>query len=198
MPTMYPSRRRMLLGLVSALFICVTLLWSAFLPPPRQFLESISPQSASASRIAMLLAANLGTTTLAVPQKDTGCIINGPLPDPACTPGAVFADAAPSEICVPGYTKAVRSVSTKLKKQIYAAYNIAYPPPTGSYELDHLVPLALGGSNDAANLFPEAAAPAPGFKEKDVVEVYLYEQMWRRRLLPRQCPEQEREQRRQQ
>ncbi len=137
----------------------------------------MSPQSASASRVAALLAAYQGTTTLALPQKDAGCVINGALPDAACTPGAVFPGATPSEICVPGYTKQVRSVSIKLKKQVYAAYNIAYPPPTGTYELDHLVPLALGGSNDEANLFPEAADPAPGFKEKDVVEVYLYEEM---------------------
>lgn len=147
------------------------------LPAPRQFLESVSPQSASFSRVAALLAATSSPAYLQPVLKSSGCIVNGPLPDPACTPGAVFANATSSQICVPGYTKVVRSVSTKLKKQVYAAYGIFYPQPTGSYELDHLIPLALGGSNDAANLFPEARDPVPGFKEKDVVEVYLYEQM---------------------
>lgn len=110
-------------------------------------------------------------------QKDSACAVNGPLPDSLCTPGTVFPDATPDEICVPGYTQRVRSVSAKLRKQIYAAYAIPYPPQTGTYELDHLIPLALGGSNDAANLFPEARDPVPGFKEKDVVEVYLYEEV---------------------
>ena len=176
MPLMHFSRRHLLLSLV-ALFVVNAVIWGMALPAPKQFLQSVSPASASESRVAALLAAYTGTTTLAAATKNSGCAINGPLPDPACTPGQIFADATPAAICVPGYTKQVRSVSTKLKKQIYAAYTMAYPPPTGTYELDHLVPLALGGSNDAANLFPEAAAPTPGFKEKDVVEVYLYEEM---------------------
>ena len=177
---MHFSRRHLLYSL-AILFAVNALVWGAVLPAPRQFLQSISQSSSAASasgpRVAVLLSAYSGTTTLNIATKDTGCTIQGPLPDSACTPGAVFADATPAEICVPGYTKQVRSVSTKLKKQLYAAYGIAYPPPTGSYELDHLVPLALGGSNDAANLFPEAASPTPGFKEKDVVEVYLYGEM---------------------
>ena len=37
--------------------------------------------------------------------------------------------------------------------------------------------MALGGDNEAANLFPEAASPVPGFKEKDVVEDYLHDEV---------------------
>ena len=48
---------------------------------------------------------------------------------------------------------------------------------TGEYEVDHLVPLEAGGSNDIANLWPEAAEPRPGFHEKDVVENYLHDQI---------------------
>ena len=44
-------------------------------------------------------------------------------------------------------------------------------------EVDHLVPLELGGNNDIANLWPEAAYPAPGFHEKDKVENYLHDQV---------------------
>jgi hypothetical protein len=171
------NRRRVLAGLVGALVLLNIALWSAYFPASKQFLQAVSPQSASETRVAALLAPYQGTSTPLTVEKTSGCVVNGPLPDAACTPGAVFPDATPAQICVPGYTSKVRSVSTKLKKQIYTAYGIAYPPPTGSYELDHLIPLALGGSNDAANLFPEAADPAPGFKEKDVVEVYLYEEM---------------------
>jgi hypothetical protein len=109
--------------------------------------------------------------------KTSNCAIRGPYPDAACTPGAVFASSTLEQICQSGYTKTVRNVSTKTKKQLYAAYGIAYPQPTGTYEADHLIPLELGGSNAVANLFPEAAAPQPGFKEKDLVENYLHQQV---------------------
>ena len=132
-------------------------------------------QSSSLSRVSALLAAE--QSPLVPRSKTAGCVIAGALPDRACTPGSVFADATVEKICVSGYTKTVRSVSTKLRKQLFAAYGISYPVPTGTYELDHLVPLALGGDNTAANLFPEAAEPKPGFKEKDVVEVYLQEEV---------------------
>jgi hypothetical protein len=113
---------------------------------------------------------------LTLRTKTSACAINGPYPDPACTPGAVFATTTLEQICMPGYTKTVRAVSSKLKAQVYAEYGIHYPPQTGTYEADHLIPLELGGSNDIANLFPEAASPAPGFKEKDLVENYLHQQ----------------------
>ncbi len=62
------------------------------------------------------------------------------------------------------------------KDQVYAEYGI-YQHYTGQYEVDHLVPLELGGSNDIANLWPEAASPTPGFHEKDKVENYLHDQV---------------------
>jgi|GEM_PF-1148896 len=108
--------------------------------------------------------------------KTAGCQVAGPLPDHDCTPGAIFASTTLETICTPGYTQKVRNVSTSLKKSIYKEYGIAYPEPTGSYEADHLIPLELGGSNAVANLFPEAASPKPGFKEKDLVENYLHQQ----------------------
>lgn len=107
--------------------------------------------------------------------KEAGCQIQGSLPDHQCSPGAIFAEATKEIICVSGYTKTVRSVSTSLRKKVFAEYGIAWPQPFGSYEVDHIIPLALGGSNDIANLFPEARAPQPGFQEKDVVENYLHE-----------------------
>lgn len=93
----------------------------------------------------------------------------GPRPDPACTPGAVDpsvtqADLA-STICVSGYTSKVRpavSQTDKLKGQMYRSYGI--PDGTAS-ELDHLVPLELGGANDASNLWPEVGKQ-PNAKDK--------------------------------
>jgi hypothetical protein len=111
------------------------------------------------------------------PVKTSQCVLQGALPDPDCTPGAIFPEATKEVTCVPGYTKTVRSVSTSLKKKVYQEYGITYPQPFGSYEADHFIPLTLGGSNDIANLFPEAADPKPGFREKDIVENYLHQKV---------------------
>ncbi len=133
-------------------------------------------------KVAAVLRSIPQEQTLDLQTKTGSCQVDGSLPDHACTPGAVFASATPEVICVSGYTKGVRNVSTATKKRMYIAYGIAYPQPTGNYEVDHLIPLELGGSNETANLFPEAAAPQPGFKEKDVVEDYLHDQVCAGRL----------------
>jgi hypothetical protein len=114
--------------------------------------------------------------TLGQRTKTSGCVAHNALPDSACTPGAVFSQATKEQICVPGYTKTVRDVPNDVKDQVYAEYGIVQHSP-GQYEVDHLVPLELGGSNDIANLWPEAAEPRPGFHEKDMVENYLHDQM---------------------
>lgn len=100
----------------------------------------------------------------------------GVLPNKTLTPGDVLASTK-EEICVPGYASNTRNVSTALKKQVYQSYNIPYPQPTGAIEVDHLISLQLGGSNDIKNLWPEKASTVPGFREKDKVENYLHKQL---------------------
>jgi hypothetical protein len=108
--------------------------------------------------------------------KKNNCIVNNALPDPACTPGATFANVTKDLICVSGYSKTVRKVSQKTKEEVYAAYNV-YSHGPGEYEVDHFISLALGCSNETANLWPEAAKPEPGFRQKDKVENYLLKQV---------------------
>lgn len=108
--------------------------------------------------------------------KTSGCVSSNALPDPACTPGAILPDATKDKICVPGYSTSVRNVPTSEKDQVYAEYGITSHAP-GEYEVDHLISLELGGSNDIANLWPEPASPTPGFHEKDQVENYLHDQV---------------------
>lgn len=61
----------------------------------------------------------------------------------------------------------------KSRETVFASYRIALPVPVDAYELDHLIPLELGGSDAIENLWPQAAVPSPGFHEKDKVEIYL-------------------------
>lgn len=98
------------------------------------------------------------------------------LQDPLLTPGA--ADSAVTQaniamtICVAGYTSSVRHVTTATKRAVVKSYRSAHPDwPDGPYEIDHLVSIELGGSNDASNLFPQPLAEA---KLKDVVENHLH------------------------
>jgi hypothetical protein len=63
-------------------------------------------------------------------------------------------------ICTPGYTQCVRKVSTATKNRVYSKYNLAanhtgYCNSQQGCEVDHLISLELGGSNDIKNLWPE-------------------------------------------
>jgi hypothetical protein len=116
------------------------------------------------------------TPNWGVQTKTTGCVAHNALQDSACTPGAIIASATKAEICRSGYASSVRDVPVSVKNKAYAEYGIR-SHSAGEYEVDHLVSLELGGSNDIANLWPEAASPKPGFHEKDKVENYLHNQV---------------------
>ncbi len=115
-------------------------------------------------------------TVLGVRTKTSDCQIQGPFPDKTCTPGDIIPTASKDQICIPGYSKNVRNVPQEEKNQVYQEYGIL-SHQKGEYEVDHLIPLELGGSNDISNLWPEAAAPIPGFHEKDTVENLLHDQV---------------------
>jgi hypothetical protein len=94
----------------------------------------------------------------------------GRLPDPQCTPGSIDpavtqADIG-STICRAGYTETVRPPESQTERfkfdEAYPAYALRDGTRT---ELDHLVSLELGGSNDAANLWPEVP-PTPNPKDR--------------------------------
>lgn len=167
------------IGKKFALSILVAAIW-IFLYAA--YLETHKDEFEKADRLAALLSAPAQESpakeaALEARNKEADCRVQGPLPDPDCTPGAIFPDATVEEICVHGYSKTVRNVSNKLKQKVFAQYGIAYPQPFGSYEIDHLVPLSLGGSNDIANLWPKSAKPFPGFHEKNVAGYYLREEV---------------------
>lgn len=81
-----------------------------------------------------------------------------------------------TKICAPGYsTSSYRPPESQTERfkygEAYPAYGLPDIPGTHS-ELDHLIPLELGGANDAANLWPETGSiPNP----KDQVEFALHD-----------------------
>jgi murein DD-endopeptidase MepM/ murein hydrolase activator NlpD len=144
-------------------------------------------QSASNSAPLSLTPASQPTGNIAFPfgqpTKDGSpgvCQINAGGPDSACTPGSTLEGVDAAAVSQPGYAKTARDVSSAQKQAIYDAYGIP-GHKTGDYEVDHLVPLALGGSNHSSNLWPQPAVTdqggGQGFHQKDIVEVYLWQQV---------------------
>jgi hypothetical protein len=98
------------------------------------------------------------------------------LPDPSCTPGA-FNPTVPEPVFgnKKFTTKCVRDCITDAarKKTTYAAYRVSENP---SCELDHLVPLEMGGADSLDNIWPQCgqAPNSKNYKDiKDQVESYL-------------------------
>jgi hypothetical protein len=98
------------------------------------------------------------------------------LPDPRLTPGAVLAVGADA-VCVSGYSKQVRNVPESEKKAVYAAYGLQPGVDPCPCEVDHLVSLELGGSNDKSNLWPQPYNGQWNAHQKDKLENFLHEQV---------------------
>ncbi len=96
------------------------------------------------------------------------------LPDRKLTPGDVF-DVLAQDVCISGYTKKVRHVPAEMKREVYQEYAIT-SHGSGDYEVDHLIPLELGGSNSIKNLWPEShRTSAWNAQVKDRLEGKLHE-----------------------
>lgn len=134
-----------------------------------------STPAAAAAPVASGPAA--GTSTPVVGSSASGRTSPGGVaePDRRLTPGSVLATSTVPKVCTAGYTRTVRNVPTGTREQVYAAYAIAYPPAAGSYELDHLIPLELGGDNAVTNLWPQPYHRGAGSADvKDHLENHLH------------------------
>jgi hypothetical protein len=117
---------------------------------------------------------DVGETILFAKRTKTSGCKRGAVPDRACSPGGFYTKLTKEVLCAPDFrTSMIRDVSGSVKAKVYREYGLA---PTGhgrSYEVDHIVPLTLGGSNQIGNLFPEAASAQPGYHRKDALEARL-------------------------
>lgn len=168
--TFRPKKWEIALVLLLALFILGVILLQASLKQVPSLQPILTSPTPTALPVAHLPA------VLGVQQKTSGCQVENGLPDFTCTPGAILADATKEKICTPGYSKSVRNVSESVKKAAYEEYGIT-THKTGDYEVDHLISLELGGSNDISNLWPEDSRVALGSHQKDKVENYLHDQV---------------------
>lgn len=114
------------------------------------------------------------TVLLSRPTKTSGCKL-GANPDHRCSPGAYYSKLKTAVICSASFhTGSIRNVPQSEKYAVEAEYGMAQKLYGSSLEIDHIVSLELGGSNDIANLYPEKASPAPGYHVKDKLENKLH------------------------
>ena len=104
----------------------------------------------------------------------------GDLPDAAITPGAVRPGVTVADLCPVAHTGAVRNVSRSEKLVVYRAYGMT-GPRTGrcaaaqGCEVDHLISLEIGGSNEPSNLWPQNySGTAWNAHVKDRLENWLH------------------------
>jgi hypothetical protein len=107
--------------------------------------------------------------------QSTGCT-RGTLPDRQCSPGAYDGGLTKAVICSASFrTGTVRNVPESEKHAVEVEYGMAPKSYGRTIEIDHIVSLELGGSNDIANLFPEPGSGAANYHSKDRLENRLHD-----------------------
>jgi hypothetical protein len=162
-------RHVILAALVAALAACGS--------PAASYPATPAPPPTSSTSVPLV-----GTPAPNAAASTATCHARGELPDPVCTPGVTDArvtqDTIRTTICVKGYTKGVRPVSSytdDLKRVQILEYGYADHRPM-SYEEDHLIPLELGGDpSDRRNLWPQPWPENPRPNRKDGVENRLHQ-----------------------
>jgi hypothetical protein len=132
-----------------------------------------------------LHAVTIPPTAKCTAKKENGKFI----PDPACTPGAINPTVTEAMLKNPAFrTGCIRNEATSEadKTTTYGWYKTPHPAKnTGedqTCELDHLIPLYLGGADTLDNIWPQCGPAGVAlddryFKEKDKVEYYLGQQV---------------------
>ena len=138
----------------------------------RRGLESYSRRwlryAAAACVMAAVAGGMLWNTHLRAPA--------GPLPDARLTPGAARA-LTRAEVCGLAGEDGERQAPVELARRVFRDYRIARPRAR-AYELDYLISPALGGAEEARNLWPQPFAEGVwNSRVKDALEDDLRRQV---------------------
>jgi hypothetical protein len=115
--------------------------------------------------------ATTGRTILLGRRTQTSRCIRSPRPDRLCSPGAYYSRLTKRVICSSGFrTGTIRNVPQAEKLRVEREYGMPATYYGHTIEIDHIVPLELGGSNAIANLFPEPGSGAANYHVKDALE----------------------------
>lgn len=132
-----------------------------------------SPSAAPSPAAATV---SVGRTILLAPRSRVGDCARGAEPDRRCSPGAYSADLTTAVICSSSFrTGTIRDVPQAEKFQVEREYGMRPGYYGYTIEIDHIVPLELGGSNAIANLFPEPGSGRANYHLKDALENELHD-----------------------
>jgi hypothetical protein len=171
-----PQAYRAMIALAACYFVAGSIFgaWVLHLTVPKA-----SPPTAAVATPSVVAASPVATAPSVPPP---GASVSVPplhydpahavLPDPRLTPGDAFPGVTADDVCTPGWSREHRNVTESMRDQVYAEYERTRGP--SCCEVDHLVPLELGGTNDLKNLWPQPDDPRPGDAEKDQLENELH------------------------
>ncbi len=97
-------------------------------------------------------------------------------PNAVLTPGATIADITADAVCADGYAQDRRARALDRERSGVLGYGLGSANRT-EFELDRLIPVELGGSNDSTNLWPEPILEAGknGAIDKNAIEIQLHD-----------------------
>ena len=145
--------------------------------------RSLTPAGRMVIAGAFCLAAALATCTLIMTPSRFGFGADAmpPIPDPALTPGAI-ASSDPAVVCArQSYSRQHRQTTYAMKVAVYRRYGIVRAGR--DFEVDHRVPLALGGADTLANLWPQEGWFSPSYHDKDRLETRVWLMVCRERTM---------------
>jgi hypothetical protein len=134
---------------------------------------ALTPRVIAPALLALVLPAGaLAQADVSEPARETSLAV---IPDPLLTPGSVRTTNV-GEICSTG-TRELRHWSRERDDRIMTEYGLPSGPHP-DYEVDHLIPLGIGGADDGANLWAEprrSIEPKWNAERKDELEWRLRE-----------------------
>lgn len=132
---------------------------------------SSAPQGSSPGAPSAPQPVSVGSTVLIGPRTRSSDCSRGQKPDRRCSPGAYSSGLTTAVICASTFrTGTIRDVPQSEKYTVEREYGMAARPYGRTIEIDHVVALEIGGSNDIANLFPEPGSGPDDYHVKDALE----------------------------
>lgn len=149
-------------------------------PQPAAGAFRVTPVAQYAPRILSVTFGDYNPGTVGAGAKITAASrtvsTDRTLPDPKLTPGVADPSVTVEQLRSPAFIKAARNVPASEKAKVYAEYGIK-THRAGQYEVDHLISLELGGSNDIRNLWPQSYTGTWNAHLKDRLENELHRRM---------------------
>ncbi len=120
-------------------------------------------------------APGLGHTVRISRRSQTARCTPGVLPDRHCSPGAYYSALSKAVLCSSTFhTGSIRNVPDSEKRQVEVEYGMTPKSYGRTIEIDHIISLEIGGSNDIANLYPEPGSGPANYHIKDKLENKLH------------------------